>query len=187
MCVWLSLLSVTVSGSIHVTVNGIILFFVMTSILPCICITSSLSIPVSGHVGCFHVLASLVAQLIKEHACQCRRHKRCLVFKTSGSMPALGRSPGGGNGNPLQYSCLENPMDERTWQATVRGGHRVGHYWVHEHRHVLAIVNCAAVNIGVHVSFKIMVFSGYLPRSGIAGSYGSSLFSVFKEPPYFFL
>ena len=42
---------------------------------------------------------------------------------------------------------------------------------------VLAIVNRAAVNIVVHVSFRIMVFSGYMPSSGIAGSYGSSIFS----------
>ena len=34
-------------------------------------------------------------------------------------MPGLGRSPGEGNGNPLQYSCLENPMDGGVWQATV--------------------------------------------------------------------
>ena len=33
----------------------------------------------------------------------------------------LGRFPGGGNGNPLQYSCLENPADRGTWQATVHG------------------------------------------------------------------
>ena len=32
-----------------------------------------------------------------------------------GSIPGLGRSPGGGNGNPLQYSCLENPMDRGAW------------------------------------------------------------------------
>ena len=32
-----------------------------------------------------------------------------------GSVPELGRSPGGGNGNPLQYSCLQNPMDRGTW------------------------------------------------------------------------
>ena len=46
---------------------------------------------------------------------------------------------------------------------------------------VLAIVNSAAMNIGVHVSFQIMVSSRYMPRSGIAGSYGSSivLFLVF--------
>ena len=37
----------------------------------------------------------------------------------SDSVPGLGRSPGGGNGNPLQYSCLENPMDRGTWWATV--------------------------------------------------------------------
>ena len=36
------------------------------------------------------------------------------------SIPESGRSPGGGNGNPLQYSCLENPMDREAWQATVR-------------------------------------------------------------------
>jgi len=37
------------------------------------------------------------------------------------SIPGLGRSPGGGNGNPLQYSCLENPMDRGAWRATVHG------------------------------------------------------------------
>ena len=36
-----------------------------------------------------------------------------------GSIPGLGRSPGGGHGNPLQYSCLENPMDRGAWWATV--------------------------------------------------------------------
>ena len=38
-----------------------------------------------------------------------------------GSILGLGRSPGEGNGNPLQYSCLENPMDRGPWQATVHG------------------------------------------------------------------
>ena len=38
-----------------------------------------------------------------------------------GLIPGLGRSPGGGNGNPLQYSCLENPVDRGAWQTTVRG------------------------------------------------------------------
>ena len=37
------------------------------------------------------------------------------------SIPRLGRSPGEGNGNPLKYSCLENPKDRGTWQATVQG------------------------------------------------------------------
>ena len=51
----------------------------------------------------------------KEYACQCRRHRR------HGSIPGSGRSSGGGYGNPLQYSCLENPMDRGAWQATVHG------------------------------------------------------------------
>ena len=38
-----------------------------------------------------------------------------------GSIPVLGRSSGGGHGNPLQYSCLENPMDRGTWWGTVHG------------------------------------------------------------------
>ena len=41
-------------------------------------------------------------------------------------IPGLGRSSGEGNGNPLQYSCLENPMDRGAWKVTVQG-HRVGH------------------------------------------------------------
>ena len=42
-----------------------------------------------------------------------------------GLMPGLlGRYPGGGNGNPLQYFCLENPMDREAWQATVHGDHK---------------------------------------------------------------
>ena len=39
----------------------------------------------------------------------------------SGSIPELGGSPGVGNGNPLQYSCVENPMDRGAWRATVHG------------------------------------------------------------------
>ena len=44
-----------------------------------------------------------------------------------GSTPRLGRSPGEGNGSPLQYSCLENLIDRRAWEATVHGVARVGH------------------------------------------------------------
>ena len=43
------------------------------------------------------------------------------TVRDSGWIPGLGRSPGGGNGNPLQYSCLENPMDGGAWRAAVHG------------------------------------------------------------------
>ena len=41
------------------------------------------------------------------------------VTRDAGLMAGSGRSPGGGNSNPLQYSCLENPIDRGTWQATT--------------------------------------------------------------------
>ena len=47
--------------------------------------------------------------------------------------------------------------------------------------HVLAIVNSVAVNIGVQISFWIIVFSGYVPGNGIARSYGSSVFSSLRN------
>ena len=50
--------------------------------------------------------------------------------------------------------------------------------------HGLAVVNSAAENIGVHVSFSIMVSSGYMPSRGIAASYGGFILIFFKESPY---
>ena len=58
------------------------------------------------------------------------------------------------------------------------------HSFVNEHLgcfSVLAIVSDAAMNTGVHVSFGAIVLSGYMPRSGIAGSYGSSIFSFLRS------
>ena len=48
-------------------------------------------------------------------------------IRDAGSIPGLGRSSGGGHSNPLHYSCLENPMDRKTWQATSIVSQRVGH------------------------------------------------------------
>ena len=51
---------------------------------------------------------SLLAQLVKNP-------------RAMGSIPGLGRSPGGGHGNPRQYSCLENPIDRGAWWVAVHG------------------------------------------------------------------
>ena len=53
-----------------------------------------------------------MAQVVKKSACNAG---------DPSLIPGSGRSPGGGYGNPLQYSCLENPMDRGAWQALVHG------------------------------------------------------------------
>ena len=77
--------------------------------------------PISCHFPCFrHFLLHLYTSFSifpggssgKESTFQCRR---------CGSVPGSGKFPGEGNGYPLQYSCLENPMDRRAWWATVHG------------------------------------------------------------------
>ena len=62
----------------------------------------------------------------KESVCQCRRHR------DAGLIPESERSPGEGNGNPLQYSCLENPTDRGAWWATVHGDSR-SRTWLSTH------------------------------------------------------
>ena len=59
--------------------------------------------------------ASQVAQVVKNSLANTGD------LRDLGSILGLGRSPGGGHGNPLQYSCLENPMDRGAWRATVHG------------------------------------------------------------------
>ena len=61
------------------------------------------------------VLASQVAPVVKNPPANAGD------TRDMGSIPGLGRAPGEGNGNPLQYSCLENPMDRGAWQVTVHG------------------------------------------------------------------
>ena len=76
-----------------------------------------------------------VAQLVKDSSANTRD------ARDAGWIPGSGRSPGGENGNPLQYSCLENFMDRRAWEVTVHGSQRVGHNWAwtHTHTHILAL------------------------------------------------
>ena len=61
---------------------------------------------------CFTLAGFLGGSAGKESACSAG---------DLGSIPGLGRSPGDGNGNPLQYSCLGNPMGRGAWRATVHG------------------------------------------------------------------
>ena len=57
----------------------------------------------------------------KESACQFRKCRKCRLASWAGKIPDVG------NGNPPQYSCLENSMDRGAWRATVHGAARVGH------------------------------------------------------------
>ena len=59
--------------------------------------------------------ASLIAQSVKNPPANAGD------IRDPSSIPGSGSSPGGGNSNPLQYSCLENPMDRGAWRATVHG------------------------------------------------------------------
>ena len=67
--------------------------------------------------------ASLVAQMVKNQPANAGD------ARDAGFIPGLERSPGEGNGNPLQYSYLENSMDRGAWWATVHGVTWVGHDW----------------------------------------------------------
>ena len=93
----------------------------MTSALPVFirCIQISLVLNVRGKKLHAH-RASLVAQLVRNLPVM--QETTC-----SSEDPKLGRSPGEGNGNPLQYACLGNPMDRGAWQTTVHRVAGVGH------------------------------------------------------------
>ena len=60
-------------------------------------------------------MALMASQVVKDLPASARD------IRDMGSIPGSGRSPGGRHGNPLQYSCLENPMNRETWWATVHG------------------------------------------------------------------
>ena len=77
----------------------------------------------------------------------------------TGLIPGSGRSPGRGNGNPLQYSCLENPMDRGAWRATVHGVQRVRYGWVTEHYQECLIWLCRAVMTGEEKAWRAHISS----------------------------
>ena len=123
------------------------------------------------------------------------------THRDAGLIPGSGRSPGEENGNPLQYSCQQNPMDRGTWWATV---HRVTKsrtwlkrpsmhiylyylFFIHlsvdgylGYLHVLAIVNGAAVNIGAHV-FKLEFYLDICPEVGLLDHMAILFFSFLRN------
>ena len=94
----------------------------------CVCVCGLLSVP-QGCKGLIYSLFNLHKSPLgfpggsvgKEPACNAGD------IRDMGSIPGSGRSPGRGHGNPLQSSCLENPMDRGAWRATVHGLQRVRH------------------------------------------------------------
>ena len=70
------------------------------------------------HISCYMSIGFPCGSDGKESACNAGN---------LGSISGLGRSPGGGNGNPLQYSCLKNPWTEKPGGLQSMGSHRVGH------------------------------------------------------------
>ena len=84
---------------------------------------------VGANGGVLNPAQEVIESFLKEGTAFARAFQVALVVKNlpanagevrdAGLIPGSGRSPGGGKGNPLQYSCLENPMDREAWQATV--------------------------------------------------------------------
>ena len=103
------------------------------------------------------------------------------MLRDMGSIPGSGRSPRGGHGNPLQYSCLENPMDRGAWWVTV---HRVTKIWawlkwLNAHAHILdtaasaaakshqSVRLCATPETAAHQAPPSLGFSRQEPWSGL--------------------
>ena len=90
-------------------------------------------------------------------------------MKVSGLIPGWGRSPGGRHGNPLQYSCLEDPTDRGAWQATV--------HWVAMSQTQLKRLSTHPHTIDVLAQFLVSQNERHIPQSSLkAGCYHQSLF-----------
>ena len=106
------------------------------------------------HFSLFLIIGDItgfpVGLVIKNPGCsdeECRRHRRY------GSILGSGRSPGGGSGNPLQYSCLENPTDRGSWWAIVHGvaEELAPTSWLSTHVHIVCFWQCSEVDRCRHV------------------------------------
>ena len=79
--------------------------------------------------------------------------------RDAGSVPGLGWSPEKGNGNPLQYSCLENPMNRGAWRATSMGSQSVGHELATEHVHMGSLGRLGSLGEGDWKNMHALSFS----------------------------
>ena len=87
------------------------------------------------------------------------------IIRDTGSVRRSGRSPGGGHGNPLQYSCLENPMDRGAWWATVHG---VAKSWTWLKQLSTHTCTCAHTNTYTHTYFMSFMCWMYTPAETTA-------------------
>ena len=118
-------------------------------------------------------------------------------------IPRSGRSSRGGHGNPLQYSCLENPTDRRTWRARVHGSQRLGHDWSDWTQHICySCLNCptdfdvlfcflhslhiSAGEISIGLSLNSFLFLWQFFIHWFAHQNCSSFLSYFFPLPFYF-
>ena len=90
----------------------------------------------------------------KEPSCKCRRHKKVQSLSPAGLIPESGASSAGGHWSPLQYSCLENPMDREAWRAMF---HRVPKRWT-----LLKWRSTPVFYLTILLNFKRMVIHIYI-------------------------
>ena len=106
---------------------------VQTLVLWAISIHLALSLRVTTYQSCYmstvYRQSNQVATVVDLITIFHKMPLNAFGWASLGSITGSGRSPVEGNGNPLQYSCLENSMDRGAWQATIMESQRVGHNW----------------------------------------------------------
>ena len=96
--------------------------------------------------------------------------------RNMGLIPGLGRSPGGGHSNLLQYSCLENPTDRGAWWAMVHRSQRVSYDWSDWAQHA-----AQGLLIHLHVDTNLLLFQNYILNFVIMENHIKSIFFYFKN------